>query len=118
MSRFQSSCGSFNNIDFIDEAMKTFDENTFIGKEKDIKGGQNNNMLNYLENIKINSYDGYFDSFSCMCLFSFENIFDFNIGSCCDSPNYSQYQRKILKNFVEYIPRKHTIIANSKKSKK
>ena len=118
VSRFQSSCGSFSNIDFIDEAMKTFDENTFIGKEKDIKGGQNNNMLNYLENIKINSYDGYFDSFSCMCLFSFENIFDFNIGSCCDSPNYSQYQRKILKNFVEYIPRKHTIIANSKKSKK
>ena len=118
-SRFQSSFGSFSNIDFIDETMQTYDENTFDVKDKNLKGGQNNNnILNYSENIAINSYDGYFDSFNCICLFSFENIFDFNSGNFCDSVNYSQYQRNILKNFFDYIPRKHTIINNSTKYKK
>ena len=107
-SGIQSVCGSFSNVDFLDDPMMSFDD--AVGVTKNLQGPQNHNMLNYSEKIKINSYDGYFDSFNCMCLFSFENIFDLGTESCLGSYNYNQLQNAVLHNFSNYIPRKHTVI--------
>ena len=111
-SRFQSICGSLSNVDFFEDPMMSFDDANI---PKNV-GVQNHHMLNYAEKIKINSYDGYFDSFNCMCLFSFENIFD-RSGCCCKSFNYNQLQNNILKNFSYYTPRKHTVVTKSKSTK-
>ena len=72
-------------------------------------------MWNYFEKIQINSYDGYFDSFNCVCLFSFENIFEIKDECCCHSTNNNQLKKNILENFNDYMPRKHTIIGKSTK---
>ena len=109
-SRIQSICGSLSNVDFLDDQMMSFDDQ---GGAKNLPGSQNHNMLNYAEKIKMNSYDGYFDSFNCMCLFSFENIFNVGKGCCCNSYNYNQLQNNILKNFSYYVPRKHTVLTKS-----
>ena len=107
-SRIQSICGSLSNVDFFDEQMMSFDDAQ--GGAKNLQGSQNHNMLNYSEKIKMNSYEGYFDSFNCMCLFSFDNIFNLEKGCCCNSYNYNQLQNNVLHNFSHYIPRKHTVI--------
>ena len=112
-SRFQSICGSLSNPEFLDEVMKSFDEGS--GKSKNNQEDENSNMINYTEKIKINSYDGYFDDFSCVCLFSFENIFDLNIGCSCRNINYNQLEKNILDNFNNYTSRKHTLLNKSKK---
>ena len=108
-SRIQSICGSLSNVDFLDDQMMSFEDAQ--GGAKNLQGSHN--MLNYAEKIKMNSYEGYFDSFNCMCLFSFENIFNIGKGSCCNSYNYNQLQNNILKNFSYYVPRKHTVITKS-----
>ena len=114
-SRFPSICGSLTNPDFIDDAM-SFDEPS--GRNKNNQGNDYHNMLNYSEKIKMNSYDGYFDAFNCMCLFSFENIFDLSTGCPCKSSNYNELEKNILNNFSNYTPRKHTCISKPKKSEK
>ena len=113
--------GSLNNMDeFLNEAMMSFDEP--VGSLK--KPLSSNNILNYSEKVKINSYDGYFDDFNCMCLFSFENIFELNSGgccsccSCCNSFNYNKLKDNIFLKFCNYFPRKHTGLVIRKKSKK
>ena len=104
--------GSINNIDFLDDAMLSFDES--VGGTKKRQISQISSMLNYSETIKLNSYDGYFDDFNCMCLFSFENIFDLNSKSCCncccccDSNACNKLKDKIFSKFTNYIYRKHT----------
>ena len=114
-SRFPSICGSLTNPNFIDDAM-SYDEPS--GRNKYIQGIESHNMLNYSEKIKMNSYEGYFDAFNCMCLFSFENIFDLSNGCPCSSPNHSVLEKNILNNFSNYIPRKHTALSKPKKSEK
>ena len=101
------------NGDFLDERLLSFDDTPTTKREQH---QNSNNMLNYSEKIKINSYDGYFDSFNCMCLFSFENIFDLGKGCCCKSLNYNTYQNNILNNFSYYTPRKNTFITGSTNS--
>ena len=114
-SRFPSICGSLTNPNFIDDAM-SFDEPS--GRNKNNQGIDNHNMLNYSEKIKMNSYDGYFDAFNCMCLFSFENIFDLSSGCPCRAINYTALEKNVLNNFSSYIPRKHTSIIKPKKPEK
>jgi len=109
-----SMVGSLAKTGFLDNTMMSFDEPS--GKIKNIKEIDSNNMLNYTEKIKMNSYDGYFDAFNCMCLFSFENIFDLNNGCPCLSVNYNELQKNIFNSFSSYIPRKHTGINKRKKN--
>ena len=111
-SRYQSICGSLSNTEFIEEAMISYDE---AGLKQKNSEQNNHNMLNYFEKIQINSYDGYFDSFNCVCLFSFENIFEIKDECCCHSTNNNQLKKNILENFNDYMPRKHTIIGKSTK---
>jgi hypothetical protein len=112
----QSICGSLTNANFIDDAMMSFDDPTG-STTKNQKLMKSHNMLNYKEQIKINSYEGYFDDFNCLCLFSFENIFQLKSDYNCFSINYNQLEKNILHNFNDYIPRKHTIL-NKKTDKK
>ena len=109
-------CGSMNNMDFLDDAMMAFDD-----PGGGLKKSQAS-LLNYSETIKLNSYDGYFDDFNCMCLFSFENIFDFNSRSCCNcscccnSNSYNKLKDNIFSKFSDYVPRKHTALKQKTKS--
>ena len=113
-SRYQSICGSLTNPDFIDEAMISYDE-TGLKQKNNPEQKHEHDMLNYFEKIQINSFDGYFDSFNCICLFSFENIFEIkNECCCCNSNNNTKLKKNILENFSDYLPRKHTIINKSK----
>lgn len=105
----QSICGSLSNANFIDDALMSFDDPTGT-TTKNQKSLKSHNMLNYKEQIKINSYEGYFDDFNCLCLFSFENIFQLKSNYSCFSNNYNTLQNNILSNFNNYIPRKHTIL--------
>ena len=114
-NRFQSICGSLTNEDFLNDTMVTFDEH---GSGKNKLGVQNHSMLNYSEKIKINGYDGYFDAFNCMCLFSFENIFNLDSGCFCRKINFNQLQKNILNNFHDYLPRKHTVLTSKKNKSK
>ena len=100
--------GSLINNGFLDDA--SLDNPSSSNKIPNVQEIDHHNMLNYTETIKINSYDGYFDAFNCMCLFAFENIFDLNSGCHCISFNYNKLQTNILKNFSNYTPRKHTAI--------
>ena len=109
-------CGSMNNMDFLDDAMMAFDDPAGGLKKSQAS------MLNYSEKIKLNSYDGYFDDFNCMCLFSFENIFDFNSRSCCcscccNSNFYNKLKDNIFSKFSDYVPRKHTVLKKKNNKK-
>ena len=105
-------CGSLKS-DFIDEGILSFDETVYMAKNQQV---EKHDILNYPEEIKINSYEGYFDAFNCICLFSFENIFELNSKCSCSKANYNEFEKKIFNNFSDYTPRKHTFIQKSKKS--
>ena len=110
-------CGSLNsNYAFLDDRLLSFDEPT--GTIKNLQITKSLNMLNFKENIEINSYDGYFDNFNCLCLFSFENIFQIKSAFSCYSNNFNKFQDNILNYFSDYIPRKHTIISKTESNKK
>ena len=111
-NRYKSISGISINEDFINEAMLSYDDTS--SKDKNTKRIDNHNMLNYSEKIKINSYEGYFNCFNCICLFSFENFFDFNNKCSCFSINYEQLQRNVLNHFIDYIPRKNTDSSKTK----
>ena len=113
-SRYQSICGSLINPDFIEEAMISYDENG-LKQNNNPEPNHEHDMLNYFEKIQINSYDGYFDSFNCICLFSFENIFEIKNEGCCHTTNNNQLKKNIMENFSDYMPKKYTIISKSKK---
>ena len=114
LNKNKSNFGSLN-ADFIDDGMFSFDDQAYMTKNRPV---ERHNILNYPEEIKINSYDGYFDAFNCICLFSFENIFELNSSCSCSKVNYNEFEKKIFNNFSDYTPRKHTFIQKSKKSSK
>ena len=60
------------------------------------------NLCDYNEKININGYDGVFDSFNCMCFFTFENIFDIRKRLSLNSNFYNIFQKNILDNFTEF----------------
>ena len=59
--------------------------------------------LNYYvdEKINISGYEGVFDSFNCLCFFTFENIFDIKKKSI-PTNFYTNFQNKILENFTSF----------------
>ncbi len=66
----------------------------------------NKNAANFLdinEKFNINGYEGIFDSFNCMCFFTFENVFDVKKKLSLTINYYEKFINKILSNFTEYI---------------
>ena len=60
------------------------------------------NLMDYSEKVNINAYDGLFDSFNCMCFFTFENIFDNRNNVQLTTNYYTSFQKKILGHFTEF----------------
>ena len=78
-----------------------FDDNDFGGKNFN----QNKNIGNLFdvdEKINISGHDGVFDSFNCLCFFTFENIFDIRKRIRLSNNYYNNFQANILNNFTEY----------------
>ena len=59
------------------------------------------NLMDYSDKISMNGYEGVFDSFNCMCFFTFENIFDIRKRLSITSNYYNKFQKNILDNFTE-----------------
>jgi len=82
----------------------------FLDGGEDEKGGadpvlikQNAaNLMEYSEKFNINGYEGIFDSFNCMCFFTFENIFDIRKRFGLKEDFYTEFQNKILMNFTNF----------------
>ena len=60
------------------------------------------NLMDYSEKISINGYEGVFDSFNCMCFFTFQNIFDLRKKFNLPKDYYANFQSKILENFTNF----------------
>ena len=59
------------------------------------------NLMDYSEKVSINGYEGNFDSFNCMCFFTFDNIFDVRKKNK-NTNFYTAFQNKILEHFTTY----------------
>ncbi len=59
------------------------------------------NLMDYSEKINMNGYEGVFDSFNCLCFFTFENIFDVR-KKTVPADFYTSFQNKILDNFTSF----------------
>ena len=57
------------------------------------------NLLDYSEKVNINGYEGVFDSYNCICFFTFENIFYIRKKKI-NTNYYTAYQNIILDNFT------------------
>ena len=87
-----------NNDDFFgDDDFGNLDMISGIGKNIGAV-----NLMDYSEKININAYDGLFDSFNCMCFFTFENIFDIRKNISLTTNYYTSFQKKIMSNFAEF----------------
>ena len=76
------------------------DDNVFSGKNFN-----NKNIANFKEideKSNISSYEGLFDSFNCLCYFTFENMFDLRKRLSLVINYYNNFKKKILINFAEY----------------
>ena len=60
-----------------------------------------NNLMDYTEKINMNGFEGVFDSFNCLCFFTFENIFDLRKRKI-PTNFYNNFQDKILDNFTSF----------------
>ena len=60
-----------------------------------------NNLMDYTEKINMNGFEGVFDSFNCLCFFTFENIFDLRKRKI-PTDFYNNFQNKILDNFTSF----------------
>ena len=102
-----------NNMKFPGESMKSgmFSlGGAFLDGVEDDTGGtldinvikQNAaNLMDYSEKISMIGYEGVFDSFNCLCFFTFENIFDIKKKSI-PTNFYTNFQNKILENFTSF----------------
>ena len=63
---------------------------------------KNNGFNDYNEKISINGYDGIFDGYSCLCFFTFGNVFDIKKRVTLTTNFYNNYQKNILSNFTEF----------------
>ena len=59
------------------------------------------NGNDFNEKISINGYDGLFDSYSCLCFFTFGNVFDIRKRVALTTNYYNNFQKNILVNFTE-----------------
>lgn len=70
--------------------------------EKFENENKNNGFNDYNEKISINGYDGLFDSYSCLCFFTFGNVFDIRKRVTLTTNYYNNFQRNVLVNFTEF----------------
>ena len=78
-----------------------FDDNEFGGKNS-----SNKNIANFKEiddKSNIASFEGIFDSFNCLCYFTFENVFDLRKRLSLAINYYNNFKKRVLVNFAEYI---------------
>jgi hypothetical protein len=59
-------------------------------------------LTDYEEKINMNQFEGVFDSFNCMCFFTFENVFDIRNRSSGSNNYYNGFQKKVMVNFTPY----------------
>ncbi len=80
-----------------------FDDNDFVGDNLNLNPNNKNmaKLLDVNEKVNINSYEGVFDSFNCMCFFTFENVFDIR-KRLSGLFNYHNFEKKVLVNFTEF----------------
>ena len=72
------------------------DDNDFGGKNKNFKA------INEVdETMNIYGYEGIFDSFNCLCYFTFENIFDITKRFTLTFNYYNSFKKKVMVNFAE-----------------
>ena len=74
-----------------------FDCDEFEKLENEYKS----NGYDFNEKISINGYDGLFDSYSCLCFFTFGNVFDIRKRVTLTTNYYNNFQKNILVNFTE-----------------
>ena len=77
-----------------------FDDNDFGGKN--FNQNKIGNLFDVDEKINISGHDGVFDSFNCLCFFTFENIFDIRKRIRLSNNYYNNFQENILNKFTEY----------------
>ena len=80
--------------DFLDDndfGVKNFNPTKHIG-----------NLVDVEEKINISGYEGVFDSFNCLCFFTFENVFDIRKRVSLAINYYNNFKNKIMNNFTGY----------------
>ena len=113
MDEFSPSVNPSNNMKFPGESMKSgmFSlGGAFLDGGEEDMGVLDINMvkqnaaslLDYSEKISMNGYEGIFDSFNCMCFFTFENIFDTRKKFTLPTNYYTNFQNNILDNFSQF----------------
>ena len=95
-SKVQSSLGG----EFLSPDGAFFDDNDIGGKN--VNANNKAELVDYEEKINMNQFEGVFDSFNCMCFFTFENVFDIRNRSLGSSNYYDGFQKKIMVNFTPY----------------
>ena len=65
-------------------------------------GKISNNLMDYSEKVNINAYEGNFNDFTCVCFFSFENIFNMRTKFNITTQPYTILEKKIKLNFGEF----------------
>ena len=60
------------------------------------------NLMDYSDKISMNGYEGVFDSFNCICFFTFENIFDIRKKFKLSKNYFTEFQNKILESFTRF----------------
>ena len=60
------------------------------------------NLMDYSDKISMNGYEGVFDSFNCICFFTFENIFDLRKKYKLSDNYFTSFQNKILESFTSF----------------
>ena len=90
------------------ESKNVLNKKSQLFYDSDLSGElfSNKNAANFLdinEKFNINGYEGIFDSFNCMCFFTFENVFDVKKKLSLTINYYEKFINKILSNFTEYI---------------
>ena len=77
------------------------DDNDFGGKNFN-PTKQIGNLVDVDEKINISGYEGVFDSFNCLCFFTFENVFDIRKRVSLAINYYNNFKNKIMNNFTGY----------------
>ena len=95
-SKVQSSLGG----EFLSPDGAFFDDNDIGGKN--VNANNKAELVDYEEKINMNQFEGVFDSFNCMCFFTFENVFDIRNRSLGSNSYYDGFQKKIMVNFTPY----------------
>ena len=99
-TNFAKTPESIEGGNFLSMEGEFLDENEFGGKNLNLK--KSGNLLDVEEKINISGIDGVFDSFNCLCFFTFENIFDLRKRFSSSNNFYDNFQNKVLVNFTEF----------------